>query len=601
MNIMRNLFLVGAVLCTNFVWSQSFCGNEGEDDLGIGIGRSESSFAIDCMDNPPDGDIIRCVPIQVWVFRHEDGTGGITEAEADNMVAGINANFLESNMRFLPIAETEFVDDDDLFGYNYELDDCPQTFNTFEDDILPVHWTDDVLNIYVVEDFKRNGSGLCGYASTPANPLEYVFVRPHDCYEPEHLHNNATHEIGHYFGLRHTHHWASSACYTVDKELVNGSNCTVAGDFLCDTPACPNLFSSDYDAGTCTYTDDKVDTNGDPYAPLPTNYMSYAPFGCLDSFTPDQIRLMQCTYDQVRKFVSCESNNCLKIISDYPYVQNFESWELCSTNIGAGCVLDASTGWENVTADDMDWRVNQGTTPSTGTGPSVDATLGNSYGNYLYVEASGFNVGYPEKKAIVTTPCFYLPTIEGFIPQVAFKIHAVGANHREGFFHFEIFDGEEWTTLAVFNGLKSLVWFNKWTKLTDYEGQLVKFRFRAVTGASFKSDFAIDDFKIVYLANMKISEPLSYTTEQTIQNDFDNVKVYPNPTDGELNLSLGKVYENSLSIDVIDLSGKVILQTKEVTDEAGNIALNLNNLSKGLYFLRVAIEDEVVVKQFSIK
>ena len=39
--------------------------------------------------------------------------------------------------------------------------------------------------------------------------------------------------------------------------------------------------------------------------------------------------------------------------------------------------------------DDFDWDVHYGETPSVGTGPKVDHTLGTAEGHYLFIEATG--------------------------------------------------------------------------------------------------------------------------------------------------------------------------------------------------------------------
>ncbi len=72
----------------------------------------------------------------------------------------------------------------------------------------------------------------------------------------------------------------------------------------------------------------------------------------------------------------------------------------CMTEI---CPLD--NGWENLSngeEDDIDWRVNTGSTPSTGTGPSSDVS---GTGNYLYLEASG---GCNGLEALLVSPCIDL-------------------------------------------------------------------------------------------------------------------------------------------------------------------------------------------------
>jgi len=76
-------------------------------------------------------------------------------------------------------------------------------------------------------------------------------------------------------------------------ELVDGSNCQEAGDFICDTPADPklSLFYEDL-YSTCAYENKETDPNGDIYKPDVTNYMSYAPLECLSSFTALQNQVM---------------------------------------------------------------------------------------------------------------------------------------------------------------------------------------------------------------------------------------------------------------------------------------------------------------------
>eukprot|EP00057_Strongylocentrotus_purpuratus_P007164 XP_011661638.1 PREDICTED: MAM and LDL-receptor class A domain-containing protein 1-like [Strongylocentrotus purpuratus] len=44
--------------------------------------------------------------------------------------------------------------------------------------------------------------------------------------------------------------------------------------------------------------------------------------------------------------------------------------------------------WSNIDADSFDWLRYQSSTPSTGTGPNVDHTLGTSSGHYMFVETS---------------------------------------------------------------------------------------------------------------------------------------------------------------------------------------------------------------------
>jgi len=55
--------------------------------------------------------------------------------------------------------------------------------------------------------------------------------------------------------------------------LVNGSNCSVAGDLICDTPATPNTRDL---ANDCIYSGTERDPNGQLYNPDVTNVMASA-------------------------------------------------------------------------------------------------------------------------------------------------------------------------------------------------------------------------------------------------------------------------------------------------------------------------------------
>lgn len=129
------------------------------------------------------------------------------------------------------------------------------------------------------------------------------------------------HEMGHVLNLPHTHDGGT--------ELVDGSNCSTSGDYICDTPADPGLSTSNVN-GSCLYTGTSTDANGDPYNPLTNNFMSYAPHYCRNSFTQGQIDRMNDylntsgffinRIDSVRNISSIPSNYCSTDTSSYGFV-----------------------------------------------------------------------------------------------------------------------------------------------------------------------------------------------------------------------------------------------------------------------------------------
>lgn len=142
------------------------------------------------------------------------------------------------------------------------------------------------INIYVADVIEHPYFGyVCGYANYPEeySPLEDINCR---VMVNSYCFSNKTliHEFGHLFGLSHTHGYSNKI---VTDEWVNGCNCRITGDYICDTPADPNLSNEVFG---CKYTGDEVDEFGDKYQPSVKNIMSYS--NCVSEFTPEQYQRM---------------------------------------------------------------------------------------------------------------------------------------------------------------------------------------------------------------------------------------------------------------------------------------------------------------------
>ena len=179
-----------------------------------------------------------------------------------------------------------------------------------------------------------------------------------------------------------------------------------------------------------------------------------------------------------------------QVVNTFPYTENFDSFATCSTWPGAACTL--SSEWVNDTGDDMDWTVNSGGTPSTGTGPSADHTTGS--GNYLYTEASW---GYDNSQANLISPQIDLSS--GITnPWVSFWYHMYGATMGTLHVDISVDDGATWTNDVIppLTDYRDM-WQEKTFSLEPYVGQSqVRLRFRGITGSAWQSDMAIDDFMI---------------------------------------------------------------------------------------------------------
>ena len=132
------------------------------------------------------------------------------------------------------------------------------------------------------------------------------------------------------------------------------------------------------------------------------------------------------------------------------------------------------------------------------------------------------------------------------------------------------------------------IYLNSWTQYSYTVSGLttptaVKFGFRyfvtdAGTNGSNSDIIGIDTFSV---------DRVVASTESFFKN---HLSIYPNPTDGVLNInSNSKVVINSSSIN--DLNGRVI---KEVNlDGINNPSINISDVNPGIYFLKVTTDQGI--------
>lgn len=239
------LFVLLACATVSTVDAQEFCTTRTDT---VFIARYDALLAAraDAFRIVADTGIIH-IPVTFHI-QHSAGGPVVDGARLDVCLDATNAWYRDARVRFYRCGAFEAFD----AGAHPVL--VKRTVN------IAVHWQAD------------------GCGSTVGT---YVFVNA-ACERT--LENIISHELGHVLGLAHTH--GDSNLGTTD-ELVDGSNCTTAGDRLCDTPADPNLLRRMGEH--CDYIGTELDANGMAYAPLTDNIMSYTNSECADSLTPMQL------------------------------------------------------------------------------------------------------------------------------------------------------------------------------------------------------------------------------------------------------------------------------------------------------------------------
>ncbi|RKE98899.1 putative secreted protein (Por secretion system target) [Ichthyenterobacterium magnum] len=170
-------------------------------------------------------------------------------------------------------------------------------------------------------------------------------------------------------------------------------------------------------------------------------------------------------------------NGCTGGISSFPYSEGFEN------TLGA---------WSQSTNDDINWTVDANGTPSNNTGPA--SAIQGAY--YVFVEASVNGTGYPDKRAILNSPCFDLSALSE--ATFSFKYHMYGASDM-GSIDLEISNdqGNTWTSIWNQTGNKGNSWQTANVDLTAYVGGGVQLRFNRFVGSTWQADIAIDDVSLV--------------------------------------------------------------------------------------------------------
>ncbi|MDC7998627.1 T9SS type A sorting domain-containing protein [Gilvibacter sediminis] len=264
------------------------------------------------------------------------------------------------------------------------------------------------------------------------------------------------------------------------------------------------------------------------------------------------------------------TTSCSGGIDSYPYNEGYEN------TIGA---------WSQSGADDLDWRVQTGRTPSGNTGPS-SANQG-SY--YIYVEASGNGTGYPNKQAVITSPCFDLSGATS--ASFEFDYHMYGASNMGTFLLEASADnGDSWNAIWSQTGNQGNQWNSVSVDLADYLGSGLQLRFNRTTGSTWRADIAVDAVSLISASSRSHDEgPLrTYALDKA-----DIFSLYPNPTKDVLHLETSGIQVNELQ--VFSALGRQVMSLKQLNS---GMTINVSHLPAGTYFVRFVANEQVVTKQF---
>jgi len=124
--------------------------------------------------------------------------------------------------------------------------------------------------------------------------------------------------------------------------------------------------------------------------------------------------------------------------------------------------------------------------------------------------------------------------------------------------------------------------------LSPLNGQSsIMFRFKFVSDQNLNQEgVVIDDFIIEGVLGV---------------NDFEDGEflIYPNPSSDIFNIKRFNTVGDNMTIDVYDITGKLIRKRKNITE--ADYELNMTGVAKGVYFLKIKIDNKQLVKKLILK
>ena len=235
-----------------------------------------------------------CLPVKLHIVRTDAGNNGFNVNDIGEAFANLSAGFKDIGIDFYVCGGINYIDNSDFYNFNTSAPD-----SDVETDFTAGEIVTDAINFFIVNSINLQNFGpAAGYAAFPSSSINSNKIVMDLSYMTSSPTATLTHELGHYFGLPHTHSLTQGGPNGPFAERVvrtgPNANCETNGDMLCDTDADPRFDQSTFDYTTCTYTGTATDDLGVTYNPVTaiSNIMSYYPDLCTEGFSAGQLTRM---------------------------------------------------------------------------------------------------------------------------------------------------------------------------------------------------------------------------------------------------------------------------------------------------------------------
>ncbi|MEN9443371.1 MAG: hypothetical protein RIS47_261, partial [Bacteroidota bacterium] len=342
------------------------------------------------------------VPVKIHLLRNSLGNGGVSLADLQKGFATLNSNFAKSGIQFYMTGNSvHYIDSNDYF----EFQSSQETFLVRYDNESE---SNSAINLYCCEliDYVQGSPYIWARGRYPLDKSynNRIFVKNDKVADGFAI----TQAFGHYFGLLST--FGQNRGVRTD-ETSDGTNCSTAGDLICDTPADPYRSVTDPSAADfsgCSYIGTALDNSGVLFKPVLNNFMSEYSTTCKDRFTTNQSTRMaqglaerqthlNYTYSSLPENIVAASNLTATLVDDYILVQWSDNAYNEQGYIIERSEISASAGFVAVQGGGVEANSTQ----------FADKTVKANKDYYYRVRASNSNGNYSNVSSGIRMPLIY--------------------------------------------------------------------------------------------------------------------------------------------------------------------------------------------------
>ena len=145
-------------------------------------------------------------------------------------------------------------------------------------------------------------------------------------------------------------------------------------------------------------------------------------------------------------------------------------------------------------------------------------------------------------------------------------------------------------TTPMYDGLQEL-FAKEEMNLSDYLGQNLLIRF-TLTSDNFENQdgFYFDEFLV-----RKLTATTSDVKDIALN---DNIRMYPNPSNGQVTLS--NTSNEKWNVVIYNELGQAVLNNISLYENQAHLVLDLSNLESGLYFIELSNGSQKTVKKLAL-